>query len=150
VAGRAPPEGRGRWTLQLLADKLVELDIVDTISTEGVRTTLTKTRSNHGSKSPGGFPRQPTRKLSVPWRTCLEVYARPSAPQPPQVCLDETSTPRVAETRVPIPAASGQPERIDYEYARQGTANLCMVFEPLAGQRRVKVTERRQLSTSPR
>jgi hypothetical protein len=49
----------------------------------------------------------------------------------------------VAETRLPIPAAPGQPERVDYEYERQGTANLFMVFEPLAGQRRVKVTERR-------
>src|SRR5215211_7179882 len=73
----------------------------------------------------------------------LEVYTRPYDPQRPQVCLDETSKPLVAETRVPIPAAPGQPERIDYEYARQGTANLFMVFEPLAGQRRVKVTERR-------
>ena len=53
VACRAPPAGRGRWTLKLLADKLVELDIVDTISTECVRTTLKKTRSNHGSKSNG-------------------------------------------------------------------------------------------------
>jgi transposase len=73
----------------------------------------------------------------------LEVYTRPYDPQRPQVCLDETSKQLVAETRVPIPAAPGQPERIDYEYERQGTANLFMVFEPLAGQRRVKVTERR-------
>jgi hypothetical protein len=73
----------------------------------------------------------------------LEVYTRPDDPQRPQVCLDETSKHLVADTRVPIPAAPGQPERIDYEYARQGTANLFRVFEPLAGQRRVKVTERR-------
>lgn len=73
----------------------------------------------------------------------LEVYTRPYDPRRPQVCIDETSTQLVAETRVPIPAAPGQPERIDYEYERQGTANLFMVFEPLAGQRRVKVTERR-------
>jgi transposase len=53
VACRAPPEGRARWTLKLLADKLVALDIVDTISTECVRTTLKKTRSNHGSRSHG-------------------------------------------------------------------------------------------------
>jgi transposase len=73
----------------------------------------------------------------------LEVYTRPHDPQRPQVCVDETSKQLVAETRVPIPAAPGQPERIDYEYVRQGTANLFMVFEPLAGQRRIKVTERR-------
>jgi hypothetical protein len=73
----------------------------------------------------------------------LEVYTRPYDPQRPQVCLDETSKQLVAETRMPIPTAPGQPERIDYEYERQGTANLFMVFEPLAGQRLVQVTERR-------
>jgi hypothetical protein len=73
----------------------------------------------------------------------LEVSPRPDVPQPPQVCRDETSTPLVAETRVPIPVAPGQPARLDSEYTRQGTATLCRVFEPLAGQRRVKVTARR-------
>ena len=53
VACSAPPEGSVRWTLKLLADKLVELDIVDTISTECVRTTLKKMCSNHGSRSNG-------------------------------------------------------------------------------------------------
>jgi transposase len=53
VACSAPPEGRVRWTLRLLADKLVELAIVDTISAECVRTTLKKMRSNHGSRSNG-------------------------------------------------------------------------------------------------
>ena len=44
VACGSPPEGRARWTLQLLADKLVELQLVDSISSETVRTTLKKTR----------------------------------------------------------------------------------------------------------
>ena len=73
----------------------------------------------------------------------LEVYTRPDDARRPQVCIDETSTPLVAETREPRPAAPGHPERVDDAYARQGPANPCMVCEPLAGQRRVKVTERR-------
>jgi hypothetical protein len=73
----------------------------------------------------------------------LEVYTRPYDPQRPQVCLDETSKQLVADTREPLAATPGQPERIDYEYERHGTANLFMMFEPLAGQRQVKVTERR-------
>lgn len=73
----------------------------------------------------------------------LEVSTRPYDPRRPQGCLDETSKPLVAETREPIPAAPGQPARVDDEYERQGTANLFMLFEPLAGQRQVKVTERR-------
>jgi hypothetical protein len=73
----------------------------------------------------------------------LEVDTRPYEPQRPQVGLDETRKPLVAETRPPLPAGPGPPERIDYEDARQGPAHLCMGCEPLAGQRRVKVTERR-------
>ena len=49
----APPEGRARWTLQLLADRLVALEVVDTIGRECVRTTLKKTISSHGKKSSG-------------------------------------------------------------------------------------------------
>lgn len=73
----------------------------------------------------------------------LEVYTRPYDRQRPQVCLDESSKQLVAETREPLPAAPGQRERADYEYERKGTANLFMLFEPLAGQRWVKVTARR-------
>lgn len=73
----------------------------------------------------------------------LEVYTRPYDPQRPMVCLDESSKQLVKETRCPIPAHPGQPRRVDYEYERNGTANLFMVFEPLAGRRHVKVTDRR-------
>jgi DDE superfamily endonuclease len=73
----------------------------------------------------------------------LEVDTRPDDSRRPQVCLDETSKPLVADTRAPIPAVPGQPERIDDESERQGTAPLCLGFEPLAGQRRVTGTARR-------
>jgi hypothetical protein len=89
------------------------------------------------------IPPQANAEFVCAMEDVLEVYTRPYDPQRPQVCLDETSKQLVAETRRPIPAAPGQPERVDDEYERQGTANLFMVFEPLAGQRRVKVTERR-------
>jgi hypothetical protein len=72
----------------------------------------------------------------------LEVYQRPSDPQRPLVCLDETSKQLIAETRVPIAAKPGQPARHDYEYRRNGTANLFMMFAPLEGWRHVKVTDR--------
>jgi uncharacterized small protein (DUF1192 family) len=72
----------------------------------------------------------------------LEVYQRPYDPQRPLVCLDETSKQLIAETRVPIAAKPGQPSRHDYEYRRNGTANLFMMFAPLEGWRHVKVTDR--------
>lgn len=73
----------------------------------------------------------------------LEVYTRPYDPRRPQVCLDEASKQLIGKVQTPLPMGPGQPERIDYEYERRGTANLFMVFEPLAGRRRVTVTERR-------
>ena len=72
----------------------------------------------------------------------LEVYHLPHDPDCPVVCVDETSKQLIAETRVPIPAKPGQPKRYDYEYERNGTANLFMMFAPLEGWRHVKVTDR--------
>ncbi|SRR5579871_612327 len=73
----------------------------------------------------------------------LEVYHRPYDARRPLVCLDEVPVQLVGETRVPLPPKPGQPRRYDYEYRRNGTANVFMVFEPLLGVRWVKVTERR-------
>lgn len=73
----------------------------------------------------------------------LEVYRRAYDPKRPVVCLDEQSKQLVQETREPIAARPGRNRRVDYEYERNGTANLFMRFEPLAGRRRVKVTDRR-------
>ena len=72
----------------------------------------------------------------------LEVYQRPRDPQRPLVCLDETSKQLIVETRAPIPMKPGQPARHDYEYERNGVANLFMLFAPLEGWRHVKVTDR--------
>lgn len=73
----------------------------------------------------------------------LAVYKRPYDPKRPVVCLDETSKQLIGETRTPVPAAPGQVAHDDYEYVRHGVANIFMIFEPLAGQRDVEVTDRR-------
>ena len=73
----------------------------------------------------------------------LAVYTRPHDPLRPLVCLDEVSKQLVAETRTPIPMKPGRPACHDYEYRRNGTANLFMAFAPLEGSRHVKVTNRR-------
>jgi hypothetical protein len=56
--------------------------------------------------------------------------------------VDETSKQLISETRVPIAAKPGRPARHDYEYERNGTANLFMMFAPLEGWRHVEVTDR--------
>jgi hypothetical protein len=72
----------------------------------------------------------------------LEVYQRPQDPNCPVVCLDETSKQLIKETKLPMPAKPGRPARHDYEYERNGTANLFMLFAPLEGWRHVEVTDR--------
>ena len=73
----------------------------------------------------------------------LEVYQRPYDPRRPTVCMDELSKQLVGEVAQPLPLEPGQPARYDYEYERNGTANLFMFFEPLVGQRFVQVTDHR-------
>ena len=73
----------------------------------------------------------------------LDLYAEPYDPQRPVVCFDETSTQLLAETRPPMPPRPGLPLRQDYEYRREGTRNLFLACEPLAGWR--PVTQRRTM-----
>ena len=73
----------------------------------------------------------------------LEVYDRPYDERRPVVCIDEVPKQLVSEVRAPLPARPGTPARCDYEYRREGVANLFMTSEPLLGWRHVRVTERR-------
>ena len=74
-----------------------------------------------------------------------DLYAEPYDPQRPVVCFDETSTQLLAEARPPMPPRPGLPLRQDYEYRREGTRNLFLACEPLAGWSQVAVTQRRTM-----
>ena len=93
-----------------------------------------------------GIPPKASGEFVAAMEDVLSAYKRRYNPRRPVVCLDETSKQLVAETRQPIPAASGESERVDYEYRRCGVANIFMMFEPLACWRHVEVTERRTRS----
>lgn len=73
----------------------------------------------------------------------LEVYRRPLDPSAPVVCMDEQPVQLIKEVKQPVPAAPGRPKRVDYEYERNGTANIFMFTEPLTGWRHVDVTDHR-------
>ena len=73
----------------------------------------------------------------------LEVYKRPHDPRRPVVCMDEKPKQLTKETRAPVPGAKGRPERVDYEYERNGTASVFLFIDPLRGWRRVEATRRR-------
>jgi hypothetical protein len=89
------------------------------------------------------IPPQHTAAFVAQMEDVLAVYQRAYDPKHPVVCLDETSRQLIGEVRAPLPPAPGQVARYDGEYVRNGTANLFMAFEPLAGWRQLRVTERR-------
>ena len=141
VACSAPPEGRTRWTFKLLADKAVALEIVDTISAECVRTTL-KNALKPWQQHQWVIPPQANAAFVCAMEDAGSVHTPLRSTASPGVPGRDQQTIGGRHPRPPA-AAPGQPERVDYEYERKGTANLFMIFEPLTGQRQVKVTERR-------
>ena len=139
-----PPEGRASWTLKLLADQLVECEIVGTISTETVRQALKKKRTEAVAEAELVHPARSERGVCVrDGRRTGRSYQRPYDGNEVLVCMDETSKQQVKETRVPRPAAPGLSAAYDYEYERNGVSSLFMLFAPLDGWRRVEVRERR-------
>jgi len=74
----------------------------------------------------------------------LEVYAEPVKAWQPVVCFDERPCVLHGNTRPATPAQPGQAARYDYEYQRNGTCNLFMMFQPGAGWRHAKVTNQRK------
>lgn len=74
----------------------------------------------------------------------LDVYKLPYNEKRPVVCVDESSKQLIKETRTPIPAEPGKPERYDTEYERNGTKNIFLASEPLKGKRQIKITDRRR------
>jgi DDE superfamily endonuclease len=89
------------------------------------------------------LPDGPSGEFVARMEDVLEVYHRPFDPKRPQVCIDESSKQLVSEVRAPLPTRPGNAARYDFEYKREGTANLFMISEPLLGWRAVTVTDRR-------
>ena len=143
LACSQPEEGQERWTLQLLADKLVHLQIVESISRETVRQVLAHNELKPWLHKQWCIPPKSNAEFVYQMEEVLSVYTRPYEERRPQICLDETSKQLVSETRVPLPMQPGQLECCDYEYERQGTCNLFVACEPLAGKRYLQVTEQR-------
>ena len=86
---------------------------------------------------------KPSAQYVAKMEDVLDVYRRPADAKRPLVCLDEISKELHDTPRGKLPLASGQAERQDYEYARNGVCNLFMAVAPLQGRRKVRVTERR-------
>ena len=139
----SPPKGHARWSLRLLADRVVQLKIVDSVSHETIRQVLKDNELKPWLKKEWCIPPKANVQFVYHMEDVLDVYKRPADPSRPVVCFDESPEQLVSETRQPLAAKPGQPERYDYEYRREGVANVFMFFAPLQNWRHVKITDRR-------
>ena len=143
IACSQPPEGRSSWTMQLIADQLIELNLLESISGETVRLTLNRNDLKPWKKECWCIPPEENADFVAAMEDVLGVYHRPVDPRFPVVCLDEFCKQLVSEKRVFIPAQAAdgnkpaRPQRYDYEYTREGVASAFMITSPHAGTREV-------------
>jgi len=136
-----PPEGRARWTLELLAGEMVRLTEHESISRHTIGRRLKEKKLKPWQKRMWCIP-----KVTPAFVACMEdvldLYAE-EAPAAPVVCFDETPTQLIGETRTPLPVKPGQSAIYDYEYKRNGTSNLFIFVDAHKPWRHVKPTPRR-------
>jgi transposase len=142
TACSAPPAGRARWTLALLADAMVRLTEHRSLSTETIRRRLAENELKPWQKKMWCIPKVDA-EFVARMEDVLELYAEVSDVQRPVVCFDETPRQLIGESRVPVAAKPGRPARFDYEYVRNGTANVFMFIDAHRAWRHAKVTDRR-------
>src|SRR3982751_6102207 len=142
TACASPPEGRARWTLELLADAVVRLTDHAALSRETVRRRLGENQLKPWRRDRWCIP-QVDGSFVARMEDVLDLYTEAPDPRRPVVCFDESPTQLIGEVRHPIPPAPGQLERYDYEYKRNGTVNLFVVLDAHRPWRKVKVTDHR-------
>jgi transposase len=136
------PEGRARWTLELLSDALVKLTDHDSLSRETIRRRLAENDLKPWRKDMWCIPKVDAAYVAA-MEDVLDLYSEAPDPDRPVICFDESPTQLIGEVRPPIPAEPGQLERYDCEYRRNGTANLFVFLDAHRSWRKVKVTARR-------
>lgn len=136
------PQGRARWTLELLAGQMVRLTEHGSVSRETVRRRLAENHLKPWRKDMWCIP-QVDGEYVARMEDVLDLYAEEPDLKRPVVCFDESPTQLIGEVRQPIPAEPGQLERYDCEYKRNGTANLFIFLDAHRSWRKVKVTDRR-------
>ena len=137
-----PPEGRARWTVELLAGEIVRLTEHESLSRETVRRRLAENELKPWREKMWCVPKI-NGEYVARMEDVLDLYAEPPDPKYPVVCLDESPVQLIGEVREPIAAAPGQIERVDYEYRRCGTVNLFVAVDPHRPWRKVSVTQKR-------
>jgi transposase len=137
-----PPAGRAHWTLELLADEMVRLTRHESLSSETIRRRLAENELKPWQKKMWCIPKVDG-EFVARMEDVLELYAEVSDKRFPVVCFDEPPRQLIGEARVPVAAKPGKPARVDYEYVRDGTANVFMFVDAHRPWRHAKVTDRR-------
>ena len=142
TACTSPPEGRARWTLELLAGAMVKLTEHKSLSHETVRRRLADNDLKPWRKDMWCIPKVDGEYVAR-MEDVLDLYAEVPDAKRPVVCFDESPVQLIGEVHQPISAKPGQLERYDYEYRRNGTVNLFVLLDVHRPWRKVKVTDRR-------
>ncbi len=142
MACSEPPAGRARWTMQLLADEMVRLTVHDTVSDETIRRRLNELQLKPWLEKMWCIPKVDAEYVAR-MEDVLALYAEPADERRPVVCFDETPRQLIGEERVPVRAEPGKRARFDYEYVRNGTANVFMFIDVNRPWRHAKVTDQR-------
>jgi transposase len=135
-----PPAGYAKWTLRLLAEKIVELEYIDYISHVSVYNTLKNNELRPWKVKNWVIPPEQNAEFVANMEQVLDVYKRSYDENNPVVCMDE-SPKQMVETIREEKIEPGKDKRVDYEYVRHGVANVFMANEPLSGKRTVEITE---------
>ena len=142
IACSDPPTGRVRWTMNLLAGEVVRLTAHQTLSGDTVGRRLAEMKLKPWQEKMWCIPHVNAEYVAR-MEDVLDLYADAPDPRRPVVGFDETPRQLIGETRVPIPAEPGTPRRVDYEYVRNGTANVFMFVDVHRSWRHAKVTDQR-------
>jgi transposase len=142
LACSSPPEGRARWSLDLLAGELVRLTSHEMLSGDTVGRRLSEMDLKPWLQKMWCVPKIDGEYVAR-MEDVLELYAEAPDPLRPVVCFDETPRQLIGEARVPVRAEPGKPARVDYEYVRNGTANVYMFVDVNRPWRHAKVTDQR-------
>jgi transposase len=142
TACSTPPPGQAHWTLDLLADELIQLTEHDSLSRTTVGRRLKENKLKPWQEKMWCVPKVDSEYV-VRMEDVLDLYAEPHDPERPVLCFDESPTQLIDHAHPPEPVAPGTPARVDYEYVRNGTANLFVAYDIHAGWRHVDVTQHR-------
>lgn len=137
------PDGREKWTVRELTTHLIELEIVEEVSRETVRTTMRKNKLKpwqikEWCIGPKKDPNYVARMEDV-----LNVHELPYDAKRPTIGIDEGNIQLVKDKQDPIEMKSGRVKKVDYEYERKGFCNVFLMIEPLTGKIVTEVTKRR-------